>query len=176
MIDRVLCVDTPPRGGRQMTVAAALLLTAGLTLWVVLPTTGLWVLGRIGAIGLITAGLYLALRWLARIYTYRLEQHENGQIDFVVIEQNGRRCTTVCRVGLDTVTRLPGDTPAKQRGALYRYFNAPRPAGICVLCSADPDGMRYLHITPGAEMHRLLTMLCPVGNGEDFSEKFTQSP
>ena len=66
MIDRVLCTDTPPRGGRLLTVAAALLLTAGLTLWVRLPAAGLWMLGRIGALGLIAIGFYLAMRWLAR--------------------------------------------------------------------------------------------------------------
>ena len=176
MIDRVLCVDTPRRGGRLLTVAAALLLTAGLTLWVRLPAAGLWMLGRIGALGLIAIGVYLAMRWLARVYTYRLEQNEGGQIDFVVIEQNGCRCTTVCRIGLDTVTVTPTSRRPRPQGKVHRYINAPRPASNCMLCCADPMGEYYLHITPCAEMLRLLTMLCPVEGREDFSENFTQNP
>lgn len=164
MIDRTLCRCTPSRDGRLPTAAAALLLTAGFALWIALPATGLWVLGRIGAIGLITAGLYLALRWLARVYTYSLEQYENGQIDFVVIEQNGCRCTTVCRVALDTVTAITeqnGRRP-RPRGVIYHYLNAPRPKSACILTCADPNGDRLIRITPDADFLRLLVMLSSV--------------
>ena len=178
MIDRTLCRCTPPHDGRLPTAAAALLLTAGFALWLALPATGLWVLGRIGAIGLITAGLYLALRWLARVYTYSLEQHENGQIDFVVTEQNGRRCTTVCRVALDTVTAITeqiGGHP-RPRGITYHYLNAPRPSSACILTCADPNGDRHIRITPDTDLLRLLTMLGPAKKSEDFYDEFGKSP
>ena len=161
MIDRTLCRCTPPRDGRLPTVAAAVLLTVGLALWLFLPATGLWVLGRLAAIGCITAGLYLALRWLARVYTYSLEQHESGQVDFVVTEQNGRRCATVCRVALDTVTAVTPQPPgaAKPHGRRYVYYNSPRPCGVVVLTCTDGEDEQQLCITPTDELLRLLTML-----------------
>lgn len=178
MIERTLCRCTPPRDGRLPTAAAALLLAVGFALWIGLPETGLWALARAGAILPIASGLYLAMRWLARVYTYSLEQHENGQIDFVVTEQNGRRRTAVCRIALDAVTAITaqkGNRP-RPRGITYHYLNAPRPKSACILTCADPDGDRHIRITPSRELLRLLTMLSRAEKSKDFLDEFGKNP
>lgn len=176
MIDRTLCRCTPPRDGRLPTAAAALLLVVGFALWLALPGNGLWMIGRIGAVGLIAVGLCLAMRWLARVYTYSLEQQDSGQIDFVVAEQNGRRCTIVCRVALETITAIAQPAPRRVRGTVYAYLNAPFPPSTCLLTCSDPDGERFLRITPDAELLRLLMMLSAAKKGEEFWGEFPKNP
>lgn len=178
MIDRTLCRYTPPRGGRLCVAAAAVLLAVGLALWAGLPGTGLWLLARVGALLPVAAGLWLAVRWLARRYTYSLEQQESGQIDFVVTEQNGYRCTVVCRVALETVTAIRQQTKGKPRTPRrsFQYLNAPRPKSALLLTCTDPGGEYSLRITPNPELHRLLTLLTRAENDQNIPNEFGKTP
>lgn len=178
MIDRTLCRYTPPRNGRLPTAISAVLLVGGFALWGALPKHGLWALARMGAILPITAGVYLAMRWLARIYTYSLEQHENVRVDFVVTEQNGFRCAAVCRIALDTITAVTQQSRRRPRfrGKMYHYLNAPHPKKAWILTFADPDGDRYIRITPNKDFLRLLMMLSPIEKSREFFDEFGKNP
>ncbi len=163
MIERTLCRYTPPTKGRLPTALAAFCLAVGFAAWVALPAVGWWTLGRIGAALLIAAGCGLAMRWLARCYTYTLEQHENGAVDFVVTVEQGRRRATACRISCEQITAV-APTPEKRRQRLrartYVYCNAPFPRQSVTLVVRDGDGVQAVRITPSEEMARLLRLLC----------------
>ena len=146
---------------------SAVLLTLGLALWTALPAAGPGALARIGGLIPFAAGLLLAMRWLARTYTYTLEMHEDGSIDFVITERLGRRVHVVCRVDsaqLLSAVPLPHgrEGRAAARGA-YRYVNAPRPSAAWVLTVRAPDGGEGERIlfTPDARFCTALTALLP---------------
>ena len=177
MIERVLCRCTPRRKNRAPVLLAGLLLTAGFAVWLCTPQTGWWALARFGALLPIGGGLYLAMRWLARRYSYSIEQHECGQVDFVVTEQNGYRQSTVCRVSLDAVTALrPTRKGEKLPRPVYRYVNEPRPKQTYLLIFADAADAVTLCFTPDEPMQRLLALLCPAKNAQDFPGEFTEIP
>lgn len=163
MVERTLCRYTPPCEGRLPTALAALCLASGLALWVALPEGGWWVLARIGASLLIATGLGLAMRWLARCYTYTLEQHETGAIDLVVTTQQGRRRATACRISTEQITAV-AETKKRARKSprprTYTYANRPFPRKSVTLTLRDGDATVCLRLTPSEEMTHLLRMLC----------------
>ena len=173
MTDRILYRCVARHSTRTPAAAAGLLLAAGLTLWIAAPRTGLWALVRLAAVGAITGGLYITVRWLAREYIYTLEQQDNGQIDFVVTEQNGRRQITVCRVSADTLTELrplaKGERipkPTKNR-RVYHYCADLRPANAALLTLRDGDGEAILHFAPDDGLFRLLAERIPTADSGD---------
>ena len=165
MIERILCRFTPPTKRRMPILLSALLLTLGFAVWIAAPQTGLWTLLRLAAIAALTAGLYIAVRWCFRSYTYTLEQHESGQFDFVVTEQNGRRQITVCRIAADDLLSLRKIDRKEKRTAIparrYGYCNTPRPKAACLLTLRDANGEAAILFTPDEAMFGLLNALLP---------------
>jgi len=148
---------------------SAALIAAGLGLWLGLPTTGPWAILRVLSLAVVTAGLYIALRWCFRSYVYTLEQHEDGHIDFAVTEQNGRRQVTVCRVSTAEMVSL---VPAPRKlppGPRYHYCNAPHPRDAFLLTLGEDHGGARILFTPDETMRKLLLSLLPRENGEIFS-------
>lgn len=167
MIDRVLYRCIAPRAPRTPAILAGVLLTVGLTLWVGAPRTGWWAMIRFAAIAAITGGLYVAVRWLARGYIYTLEQHDDGHVDFVVTEQNGRRQVTVCRVSTGELTGLrllaKGERPPRPAPGrrVYHYCAAMRPDHAALLILHDGEGESILHFTPDDGLSSLLRTMIP---------------
>lgn len=170
MIERTLCRCTPPAPRRLPTVLlSAALIALGLGLWMGLPTAGPWAILRVLSLAVVTAGLYVALRWCFRSYVYTLEQHEDGHIDLAVTEQNGRRQVTVCRVSTAEMVSLvpaPRKLPA---GPRYHYCNSPRPRDAFLLTLGENHGSARILFTPDETMRKLLLSLLPRENGEFFS-------
>jgi hypothetical protein len=150
-------------------ILSAALIALGLGLWIGLPTTGPWAILRVLALAVVTAGLYIALRWCFRRYVYTLEQHEDGHIDLAVTEQNGRRQITVCRVStaeMESLVPAPQKLPA---GPRYHYYNSPRPRDAFLLTLCEAHGGARILFTPDGTMQKLLFSLLPRENGENFS-------
>ncbi len=62
-----------------------------------------WIFQTVGII-LLTMGIFM-MRYLTRVYIYRILTEGEGKADFCVIEANakGKRQVTVCRIGLSNI-------------------------------------------------------------------------
>lgn len=167
MIERILCRCIPKTNLRPPAIISGSLLAAGLLLWLASPHTGWGALARFGGLLLLTAGLYVALRFLLRSYSYTLEQHDSGCIDFVVTELTGRRQITVCRVSLDEISGFRplarGEKPPRGGAELrvYHYCIPLRPRNLYLLTLDTSCGRALIRFTPDEAMCAWLFRLLP---------------
>lgn len=153
MIERVLFRCTPARRTRGASVNAALLMGGGLVLWLAAPRLSWSALLRAAAAVLICTGLYIAVRFVFHGYTYTLEQHGDGRVDFTVVEQSGRRQVTVCRIDCAEIVQMqtlgrgqkpPKPGPGRQ---VYHYCAEFRPSALTVLTVRNADGESSIRIS-----------------------------
>lgn len=99
------------------------------------------------AIAAAALAVLLCGRYLLKEYTYRIEE-QSGGIDFVVIERQGKRGLTVCKIGTNDILEAYFETPenknmiAKKGRQLRRY-------DYCVDLGAD--GTLCLFVREGDE-------------------------
>lgn len=173
MIDSILCCCTVSRRSPTPAFLSGGLLAVGLALWAASPRTGWGVLLQLTGAFAVTAGLYVAIRWLARGYTYTLEQHDSGRIDFVVTEKNGRRQTTVCCISTEDIWDLHTPAPKERppKGCrIYHYCADLRPRNACLLTVCEGEETVILRFTPDAAFHAALALLVPSKKDADLRD------
>ncbi len=135
---------SPKLNKRREKILCAIL--AALTVLFLLPTyhpqTPYRVLFHMGALAALTAALLVAIRYLARDYTYSVEAADNGSEipDLVITERYARRISVVCRISVseieaitpltkqsreqlrETVGTLPTYTYTAQMGMDHQYL------------------------------------------------------
>lgn len=70
---------------------------------------------------LIIVALAVAMRYIFKYFTYEIRENGDSELDFDVIETQGKRRYTVCRVGLDNIERVEIMTPENKK-ALKKEF------------------------------------------------------
>ncbi len=173
MTDQLICRSTAVRKSPVPVLLSALLLTLGFAARIAFPRNGWWALLSFGGGLALTAGLYLAARYLVRRYVYTLAQKDDGQIDFTVTEQNYLRRTTVCRISAAHMLSLQFPTPKKRlRGCrVYHYCADIRPRNACLLTVWDGEGKTaVIRFTPDENFRRTLAMLVPSKKDEEISD------
>ena len=100
---------TPPKNNQKAQRLIPLFLVGGGVLILLprilgLPYASLF---QLAGAGLLTAAIFLATRYVAKSYVYRICPVEDGQADFEVVElMSGQRRRTVCRIALTDVEEI----------------------------------------------------------------------
>ncbi len=174
MIDHLICRCTVRRKSPLPVLLSALLLVIGFSVRIAFPRTGWWALLAFGGGAAITAGLYLAVRYLAKRYTYTLEQRTDGRIDFTVTEQNFLRQTTVCRISTEQIVSLSASRRCKRPPSgcrLYHYCADIRPKDACLLTVNETDGSAaVIRFTPDENFKKVLVLLVPSKKDGEISD------
>lgn len=58
------------------------------------------------AVFFLVGTVMIVTRFAMRKFTYRIEQTEQGLNDFVIIEQYGKKTTTICRISVDRIREV----------------------------------------------------------------------
>ena len=101
---------TPPKDSKKATGIMVILLSlaAGLFLFtVLLDIPYSWALQLIAIIAF-TAAVFMGTRYLAKSFLYSINQNDNGELDFDVLEitNGGKKQITVCRVSVKNVKNI----------------------------------------------------------------------
>ena len=100
----------------KLLVGLSLFLAAALYLGSQIPSAPLpWLLQVLAMVPLVALVMLTSLCLLRR-YVYRIEQREDGELDFIIDEYSGKRKTTVCRVAVSSVLSVdPWDASARKK-------------------------------------------------------------
>lgn len=98
-----------PKGDRRRTdliICGLFLLGAMLFLGAYHPEVPYPAVWQLLAMIAFVPAIFLLARFRLTHYTYRVEETEDGKIDFVIVETCGQRIRTVCRIGTDCIRSM----------------------------------------------------------------------
>ena len=129
-----------------------------------------WVFQLVGIGGLLTA-IFLYTRYIAKLYCYRVVACDDGTLDFLVDEMQGKRRLTVCRIGVERITRVETihSEEKERRDALKKQSRAEGRHRFDYCPDLAPARVSYLFVEEGGEPmtiaivpdDRLLEILAP---------------
>ena len=179
MIDHLICRSVAERKSRLPVLLSAVLLVLGFAVRIAFPRTGWGALLAFCGGAAVTAGLYLAVRYLARRYIYTLEQMTDGRIDLAVQEQNFLRQTTVCRISIDQICSLSEAKKTKRpRGSrIYHYCADIRPKNAILLTVIESNGeTAHIRFTPDEAFRNTLSLFIPSKKDGEIFDGFGKNP
>lgn len=105
---------------------ALLCLAAALYIGAQIPSAPLPWLFQMLAVGLLAVVILLTSVYLLRRYVYRIEQRDDGALDFIIDEYTGKRRVTVCRVAVSSVISVDAwnssvEKSLKREGHFFHY-------------------------------------------------------
>lgn len=113
-------------------------------------------------------------RYLLREYIYSVEKTENGEVDLTVVEVQGKRRTTVCRIGLSEIKEILFEDPVS-RGAVRKRLKPMKRYDYCIdlspsrsihLLFSDGDRAVAVRLEPDERMKALIVQLSSAGRTE----------
>lgn len=152
---------------REATVTVALLLLASATIAVSkIPNILFPMLLQLVGLCLLAVFLLFTVTYLLRRYIYCIEPRDDGIVtdspDFVILQQQGKRIGTVCRISVSDVESAVRITKENRRvlakqirgGRIYHYADRINPPNLYLLTVRDGDRRFYIRILAD---ERLLT-------------------
>ncbi len=134
------------------------------------------------ALLLLTAAIFFVTRYMTKMFVYRVEADEDGDIDLTVTEAaaNGKRAVTVCRVGVRSVcsARLfdfsDGEASLsawkefkKGRKKIHDYRVDLRPVTFLLVSVKEGGETLYILLSHEVELTELLTSAAKAYREED---------
>lgn len=147
-----------PKKREGMVTMAVLLLSCATLAVSEIPNMLLPMLWQLIGLCLLTAFLLLMVTYLLRRYIYCIEPRDDGAStdvpDLVILQQQGKRIGTVCRISVSDVEKITHVTKENRRalaktvkgGRIYHYADRIAPPNLYLLTVRDGDRRFYLRI------------------------------
>jgi membrane protein implicated in regulation of membrane protease activity len=103
---------------------ALICLAAALYIGAQIPSAPLPWLFQILAVACLSVVILLTSLCLLRRYVYRIEQKDDGELDFIIDEYTGRRKTTVCRISAASVVSVDDSAATVVSSVIPSVFSA----------------------------------------------------
>lgn len=143
---------------------ALICLAAALYIGAQIPSAPLPWLFQILAVACLSVVILLTSLCLLRRYVYRIEQKDDGELDFIIDEYTGRRKMTVCRISAASVVSVDvwnaslKKSGLKKEGQFFHYTGVLFDKTQYLVQAREMDVLLCIRICADA---RLLSLLTP---------------